>query len=894
MTQQIDIPATALAATRGDGPLHEILPDLATLRLAIVNVAFVGPRDAGDRGWVLVDAGLPGSTSAIVDAAADRFGAQARPRAIVLTHGHFDHAGALVELAELWDAPVYATAAERPYLDGSAAYPPPDPSVGGGLMARLSPLYPTGPVDVASRLIDLPEDGSVPPLPGWTAVPTPGHSPGHVSLWRAADGTLIAGDAFITTAQESAYAVALQEPEIHGPPRYLTPDWATAKHAVERLAGLQPQRAVTGHGRAVSGPELRRGLDTLAARFDTVAVPREGRYVSAPARPEDGTAYRPPGPVRASTQAVAAVPQPGYPPFDVPKPVADDLWVVDAPAIRAGGVTLPLRMTVVRLPDGSLLLHSPTRWRRELQDALEAIGPIRHLVAPSFGHWMFLRGWQQACPEVATWAVPGLGARGPVRKAGVRIDAEIAAEAPAAWGHALTPVLIEAPGFAEVELFHRPSRSLLVTDLIINLEGRDQSYASLLAAHLLGITAPHGKAPLHLRLLLDLDRTRVAAAAARLVALTPRRVIVAHGRSIDQDGTGALKASLAWLLGPDAGSRAGAYARPPGRLAGRVVVITGATSGIGRATALAFARRGARLVLAARRGDVLEEVAGQCEALGGEARAVPTDVTDPEAVTRLATEAERMFGRIDVWINNAGTGVFGPYADAALDLHRNTVAVNLLGTMHGAYAVLPAFLRQGHGTLINMVSLGGWSPTPFAAAYTASKFGIRGFTSSLRQELKDHRGIHVCGVFPAMVDTPGFVHGANMSGKTLDPGPFLYRPEDVADTFVDLALNPRSEVAVGWPARLGQVAYALAPFPTEQITGAVLRRAVAHAAPAPAQVGALRGPIPDGTTPDGGWLRRKRMPSAGTIDMGLAAVGLTALAAGFAIWTRSSAARRER
>lgn len=193
--------------------------------------------------------------------------------------------------------------------------------------------------------------------------------------------------------------------------------------------------------------------------------------------------------------------------------------------------------------------------------------------------------------------------------------------------------------------------------------------------------------------------------------------------------------------------------------------------------------------------------AAECEALGGRALAVPTDVTDAEAVRRLAAQADDAFGGVDVWINNAGTGVFGAYQDADIALHRRTIEVNLLGTMHGAFAVLPVFLRQKRGILINNISLGGWAPTPFAAAYTASKFGLRGFTASLRQELGTHANIHVCGVFPAMVDTPGFVHGANVSGKRLDPGPLLYQSEDVAQTFLDLVRMPRDEVAVGWPAR---------------------------------------------------------------------------------------------
>src|SRR5690606_10809191 len=150
----------------------------------------------------------------------ERFGEHAKPAAILMTHGHFDHVGALKDLASKWDVPIYAHPEEMPYLNGSIPYPEPDPTVGGGMMARPSFLYPRGPIDVSAWLRPLPEDGSVPPLPGWRWVHSPGHTRGHVAFWREADRTLIAGDAFITTNQESAYAVATQKPEIQGPPMY--------------------------------------------------------------------------------------------------------------------------------------------------------------------------------------------------------------------------------------------------------------------------------------------------------------------------------------------------------------------------------------------------------------------------------------------------------------------------------------------------------------------------------------------------------------------------------------------------------------------------------------------------------------------------------------------------
>ena len=275
--------------------LLPVADSLVSLRTGIVNVLLSGPPGAGDRGWVLVDTGLPGSTDAIRAVAARRFGAGARPAAIVLTHGHFDHVGTVEALAERWDAPVYAHPLELPYLTGRSAYPPPDPTVGGGALAALSFLYPKRPVDLGDRVRTLPEGGAVPGMPGWRWLHTPGHTAGHVSLWREADRTLVAGDAFVTTKQESLVAVALQRPTVQGPPAYFTPDWPAARRSVRALAALDPEAVGTGHGRPMRGPGLRRGLARLAEEFDGRAVPSHGRYVGAPAVSDaDGVVSVPP------------------------------------------------------------------------------------------------------------------------------------------------------------------------------------------------------------------------------------------------------------------------------------------------------------------------------------------------------------------------------------------------------------------------------------------------------------------------------------------------------------------------------------------------------------------------------------------------------------------------
>jgi glyoxylase-like metal-dependent hydrolase (beta-lactamase superfamily II) len=231
---------------------------------------------------VLIDTGIPGIASIIIRGAEQRFGRGSRPAAILLTHGHFDHVGSLEKLAERWDVPVYAHALEHPFLNGTSSYPPADPTVGGGLMTTLSPIYPRGPINVSRWLRALP-GGEVPAMPGWRWLHTPGHSPGHVSFWRESDRTLVVGDAFITTNQESAYSVMLQRPELHGPPQYYTPDWRRARESVRLLAGLESELVITGHGPPMRGATMRAALNLLARDFDRIAVPAHGYYVQAAA-----------------------------------------------------------------------------------------------------------------------------------------------------------------------------------------------------------------------------------------------------------------------------------------------------------------------------------------------------------------------------------------------------------------------------------------------------------------------------------------------------------------------------------------------------------------------------------------------------------------------------------
>ena len=260
----------------------QVAEDVTGLRLVMVNVFFVDlPSDGDRRRWVLIDAGLP-YTHPWIQATADRlYGKDTRPEAIILTHGHFDHVGTLPAMAEAWDVPVYAHSLELPYLTGRASYAPPDPWAGGA-MSLTSPLYPRGPIDLGDRAQPLPADGTIPLLPEWRWIATPGHSPGHVSLFRERDRLLIAGDAFVTTKQESMMSVLTQAQGVFGPPKYFTHDWYAAEQSVRTLLDLQPLIAATGHGTPMMGEPLLKQLTELVENFQQLAVPTDGRYADEP------------------------------------------------------------------------------------------------------------------------------------------------------------------------------------------------------------------------------------------------------------------------------------------------------------------------------------------------------------------------------------------------------------------------------------------------------------------------------------------------------------------------------------------------------------------------------------------------------------------------------------
>jgi glyoxylase-like metal-dependent hydrolase (beta-lactamase superfamily II) len=269
-----------------------VAPGVWGLKDTMVNVYMIHNPVAKD--WVLVDAGLKWSAPKIRRMAEKLFWPEVRPSAIVLTHAHFDHVGSLRKLADEWDVPIYAHYLEQPYLTGQCSYPAPDPTVGGGALAAMAWMYPKTPIDVSDRLRLLPEDGGIPGLPGWEYIHTPGHAPGHISLFREWDRLLIAGDAFATTRQESLFSVLFQTRVLTGPPKYFTYDWDDAGESVRKLADLEPGIVATGHGLPMSGPGMKEALRALADRFVELAVPRHGRYVDDPAVvDEQGVTYQP-------------------------------------------------------------------------------------------------------------------------------------------------------------------------------------------------------------------------------------------------------------------------------------------------------------------------------------------------------------------------------------------------------------------------------------------------------------------------------------------------------------------------------------------------------------------------------------------------------------------------
>jgi len=311
------------------------------------------------------------------------------------------------------------------------------------------------------------------------------------------------------------------------------------------------------------------------------------------------------------------------------------------------------------------------------------------------------------------------------------------------------------------------------------------------------------------------------------------------------------------------------------------IVITGASSGIGAATAIAFAKQGARLVLAARGEAGLEDIAQRCRDAGGTASIRTVDVTDAEAVAAFAGDARASLGEIDLWFSCVGVGVLGKYQDVPLIDHVRVIEANLLSHMHEAHAVLPVFLAQDHGIWVNMISVGGFVATPFAAAYSASKFGLRGFSEALRGEVSKCPHIHVCDVYPTFVDTPAIGHAGNYTGAKLRLPPGSLAPETVAKAVVRLAKHPRSTTVIGAPAIALKLSQFAVPNLNAAIMNTLLDRWARKAEPGVDSDGTLFEPPAAPSGPDGGNRhpdrRRVAAVAAGATVMAGAATALALL-----------------
>jgi short-subunit dehydrogenase len=290
-------------------------------------------------------------------------------------------------------------------------------------------------------------------------------------------------------------------------------------------------------------------------------------------------------------------------------------------------------------------------------------------------------------------------------------------------------------------------------------------------------------------------------------------------------------------------------------LTGRVVVITGASSGFGKGAAREFANRGASLVLAARREELLEQLAHECGVVGQPAAIVRTDVSNAEDVERLAEKAIGDFGRIDVWVNNAGAGAIGRFDEVPLLDHVQVIETDLMGTLYGSYFAMKHFRRQNSGILINIASVIGKVPAPYYSSYAAAKHGVVGLSAALRMELREENieSIRVCTVLPTSTDTPFFEHAANFTGHKALPIPPVYDPEEVIEVIVRLATDPNDEVAVGAAAKMAILAHNVAPGITEKAMAKKSRRTHIEKAPTAKEThGGLLEPSPTGTEVSGG------------------------------------------
>ncbi len=235
-----------------------------------------------------------------------------------------------------------------------------------------------------------------------------------------------------------------------------------------------------------------------------------------------------------------------YEPINRPKPAADGVWIVDGPAIRFMGLPFPTRMTLVRLEDGALFVHSPIALDEGLKARIDALGRVAHLVAPNPIHYWWVGEWKAAYPRAVVWAAPGMDKR--LARRGAAAERILEDRPPPDWAREIDQLLVRSAAMAEAVFFHRPSRTLILTDLIENFEPGRIPCAPLRAlARLAGNLDPDGKAPIDMRLSFLGRRRAARAAVGRMIAWGPERVVLAHGRWYRENGTAELKRAFRWL-----------------------------------------------------------------------------------------------------------------------------------------------------------------------------------------------------------------------------------------------------------------------------------------------------------------------------------------------------------